>query len=334
MTTPSITDERLYYDLTFRNTTGQPAPVNFYENRAAPFLEVPGDWKLAVVRFFVNTDLIPLFTFVDNAYSVTLGYGADSYRSYLTFPARTPTAGDRSIRTFNQFVIAVNTALQASFLALKTAHPAIASTLPPKVVFDVDAGLFRFDIPLTYTADVVSVWMNPELENILSQYDVYIASTDPALASGRNYQILQYDEGLGTSPTGYNRMNQSTVSLDDWYSARSLLFQSTLPVKPTMITGQNNANQALLTDFDFPIAAIGGNGDPFGVTQFSVNGQYRYIDLMGTAPLRTIDLNILWQDKAGTIVPLLIPPGAICTVKILFAKRVKARLQDPSIKQL
>jgi hypothetical protein len=333
-TVPSVVDERLYYDLSFRNDTGQPAPISFYENRASPYLEVPGDWKLAVVRFFVNTDLIPLFTFQDNTYSVTLGYGADSYRSYLAFPPRTLSPSDRAIRTFNQFVLSVNAALQASFTALKTAHPGVASTLPPKVVFDVDASLFRFDIPITYVADSISVWMNPALEGILSQYDVFTASTDPALASGRNYQVLQYDEGLGTSPSGYYRMNQSTVSLDDWYSARSLLFQSSLPVKPTMITGPNNANQQLLTDFDFPIASIGGSGDPFGFTQFAVTGQYRYIDLMGTAPLRTIDLTISWQDKAGTITPLLIPPGAVATVKILFEKKQKAKLQDPSIRNL
>jgi hypothetical protein len=56
---------------------------------------------------------------------------------------------------------------------------------------------------------------------------------------------------------------------------------------------------------------------------YNPQSEYRRIDLTGTQPLKTIDIQVYWKDKFGRLNPLLLWSGGHCSLKILFEKRVK-----------
>jgi hypothetical protein len=126
----------------------------------------------------------------------------------------------------------------------------------------------------------------------------------------------------------YEALNQleQTSSLCQWNHIEKLLIVSgSLPVQYEYLSTapslggayiQSSANfQAILVDFIISEVGVERceaiyNADP-----------YRLIDLRGNSPLRSIDMQILYQDRELRNYPLEISPGQYAEVKLLFRKK-------------
>ena len=57
----------------------------------------------------------------------------------------------------------------------------------------------------------------------------------------------------------------------------------------------------------------------------------RKIDLTGNQPLKTIDINVFWRTKTGTLVPFTLASGAMSSIKLLFEKKLLGEKQKISM---
>jgi hypothetical protein len=59
-----INPDQIYYDVTvsnFQSSTTNPNPFYFNDSRTVPFVNVPEDYYLSILRFTVDTGTIPVF---------------------------------------------------------------------------------------------------------------------------------------------------------------------------------------------------------------------------------------------------------------------------------
>lgn len=76
--------------------------------------------------------------------------------------------------------------------------------------------------------------------------------------------------------------------------------------------------QSILTDYQ-PTITTGY--DVRSYYQYAPQSEYRLVSLNGTDPLKTLDLQIYWQDKIGNIFPLYLNPQESASIKLLFRKK-------------
>jgi hypothetical protein len=317
------------------------------ETRTTPILVTPNKYKMAIVRFSVPTTSLPIFNFKSNPdntpnntfYSVTLTYGSQvslAYVNYLTEEyLNIKTQPPNPVYSFNNFILMVNTALVTAFTGL-TGIPGTAQ--PPYFTYTASTGLlslycsqeFIDFYPFTNTG-IIHLYMNIELFSYFDGFNVNFLGVNSVngldvkfviTKTGNNDQQRLNNPTTNIYPiisTGYV-MTCEFDNVSFWATLRQLIFQSsTLPVVPEFYqsnkpSGAGSVTQSILTDFE-PI--IQRSIDSRAYQQYQAQ-LYRYIDLVGTDPLKSIDFNINWSDANGNVYPLYLAPFQTMSIKILF----------------
>ena len=121
-------------------------------------------------------------------------------------------------------------------------------------------------------------------------------------------------------------MKQQAVGTSYWNPAKGLVFTSNaIPVKNTytQINNQfqdesNATSLGILIDFKLN---IDNSLDQRKQLLYVPQQNYRRLDLYGTTPLRTIDIQIYWADLFGNLYPLRIPRAQEANIKLLFIRK-------------
>ena len=74
----------------------------------------------------------------------------------------------------------------------------------------------------------------------------------------------------------------------------------------------------VITDFQVAITALNTYRPDL---QYTPNGEYRLIDLVGTSPLSSIEVSVFWKDFYGNLNPFYLAPGCSANIKIMFRRK-------------
>jgi len=317
---------QIYYNARISSDRGDGQNLAvFNENRVVPILQKASNYELAIVRFSVPTTQIPMFYWKTNYWSLTLRYNNVDYLQYLQFIPNT-TTNVEAVFEQQSFVDSINNAFKASFLALKTANPGIASDFEPIMYYDVVSDLITMNVQQNYLVDNIDIFFNNPLNTLLYSFQNFFNQEPP---SQQVYRIIVADRGglNGSTLNGQPSylMSQEFPTTFTWNTASKIRFEtSSIPVVRELDGAQTNKSSALLTDFDLP-------GDQRYSREpliFYPVGPLRFINLSSDDALYRIDIQVFYQDKEGNKFPLYLVNGEDLSIKMLFRKRVGARLKN------
>jgi hypothetical protein len=79
--------------------------------------------------------------------------------------------------------------------------------------------------------------------------------------------------------------------------------------------GSNSGIEQVITDFQAE------NNIYKNSCLYIPSGENRYVDLMGTTPLYTIDINMYWKNKFGELFQFRLAAGCAASIKVLFERK-------------
>lgn len=153
-------------------------------------------------------------------------------------------------------------------------------------------------------------------------------------ASNKIYKIYMKDD-LNTKSVlldinGVDKLfiktSQEYSTISNWSPVSSIVFTSgSLPIVATQLSETLVYNNGQSVSVNIPqnfanvISDMSTNDMVYKPNLLYVpSGQNRYIDMIGTNDIRTIDINVFWKDKRGNLIPFLLQSGASASIKILF----------------
>lgn len=328
-------DSHTYYNVVVNNPITNPIsiPATFTETRTSPIIDNPSLYHFDIERFSVPSTAIPLFIFQDNFYYVTLKYNTDTYTQPVVFyPVILTNPESRSVFEYQHFIYMINNALQAAYTAANTAHPGVCPSAP-LMIFDAPTQLFSILADKNYDPAVVSptfeIYFNiPLFNRFRSFFATFDSSTDPFL----NYHILVLNLGSNTNytvgTTTYYQMQQEVISTGCLSDLKSIVFTSAnIPIKSEYIPSTNgistDAFRKILIDFE-PLLSGNTTSNVGSIEyQYYLQGPRRLLDMQSNTPIRTIDVQVYWEDNNQNLTQILLPPGSCLTIKMLFSLKAK-----------
>lgn len=235
--------------------------------------------------------------------------------------------------TFTTCFNALNAQVVGAGLVLPTANVPVLTWNNDKNVAVLNADILGYNQTI---ANHIDIFMNLPMYQLFNSLPAYIQPF-PALL-GKNYRIDTDNFGNAQVtpfpfylPT-YNayQVFQEQTAVNVWSPVTSIVFTSnTLPINSTNVCNpsifvngtstNNNGNNSdiaqVITDFQAE------NNIYKNSCLFFPMGENRYIDLMGTTPLYTIDINVFWKNKVGNLYPFRLSAGCCASIKIMFERK-------------
>lgn len=345
----------IYYNINLTNndTNGgqQPPAVSFTETRNTPYLQCPRDYYMSVVRFSLETPTLPTIIpqpriggvdentlIYSTRVELTAGGGVSYVVTYTPQnenpPPKLPiTQQDVQNPYYNTysymaFIMMVNDALQSAYVAVGGAAQ------PPYLQWDT-GGNVAILIMDQNDVDVLGlkVYFNDSLFTLFSSFlsrtktingyyfhEIYSPPVPTAIIStvgGKTY---------------YNVIQEYTTA-PLWTPIDSIVFTtSMIPINPELVaapvvyntnqifsvTGENANLTNVLTDFIVPLTT-GGEYKPS--INYTPTGEYRLVSMFGESPVNSIQVNVFYKNRFGTLVPLTLGFGCSASIKILFRRK-------------
>jgi hypothetical protein len=337
--------------------TNATALASFSETRSTPIVDNPSEFKLSVTRFETPGTHLPLQIMrieggqtdvTKTIYGLTLNKGVSDFQSPLFWipeDARRPVpttvvtpvnyqyASYYSMRDYQTFCDMFNSSSKLAFLFLKAIYPGIASTMGPILTFDKPTQLFSIYVQQSYIADGLNIYLNSSLcllfQNTLkfkveqansvngkdcllvveNQYNNIVNA--PLFDSGNNWYVFT-QEFPNNKTQKWQSVNQIVITSD--LPTRSQLMPNIATNSSVLQQTKNNEKPVLV---DFNILDINVRE---GISYFPT-AQYRYLDLLSTSPLNTVNIQAFWVDSYQNFYPIILYPGELLNLLILFEKK-------------
>ena len=320
-----------YYECQRINLTDNTILCEYEENRAAPIVDKPSDYKFAIQRIEASLIDIPMFNSDERTLEVTCTYPPDNLRAteVVLIPA------GLNIYNINQVIPYLNDALAAGFLAIQGLYNAIygpnawslnplLATEPFGIVYDEVSD--RLEIYSDVRNDfllptAMGLEFNDEMEELFkgNTYDVF--DTNRVLFT-RGYG----DSDVVTLPDGRNYLaniaSYSTSAM--WYSIKQIVVISEkltarmVQIGTPGLTGVPLARNIVL-DFNYVPDNMGNA--PGSRLQY-LSTQNRWTDLTGDTPIHSIDFKLYYRNRNERLIPITLRPGESFSILCLFAKTV------------
>ena len=320
-------DDHIYYNIDIRKgveNAGKKFSATFNETRVEPILNNPSDYDLAVVRFSIPSQSIPIFLWKPNEFSITISYLNFDFTTILQFIPNSPGGsydyyGD-SIWNYQDFIDSINVGLLASFNAfIAGVVPfALQPTVAPYMIYNAETQLCsliaeeKYDT--TYT-NPVYIYFNRELSNYfpaLQNYDADDAIKSVYIRVKYNFNNLIVEAGIN-----YYEVKEEYTTLFLWNDLQKILLETdSIPVANELLSAQTNKLRKVITDFE-PLSQINDRSQ----IQYFPQGPLRFYDLITNYPLTQMNLNITWQSKDGRTFPIYLTEYDNLTVKLYFKKK-------------
>lgn len=256
--------------------------------------------------------------------------------------------GYYNLNSFQSFIQIINTGFSNALIGLKAIVPAIAAARQPFIQIDQQGYCYIYADQLFYDSGLgagnyIEIFFDNGLYTYLSsfQYDNFgngiVAPPfarfrlrvygSPTFAPQNTYSVT---DSFGTYQTLV--CFQDFIALQAWNPVSGIVFKSQiLPIKPSLtgvplILGASASQQQLATSnvvlnlTDLVVLNQDGKQYKPGIL-YTPTAEYRLIDLFGSTPLYTIDIEVEWVDNFGNSYPLLLAPGGSASMKILFRKK-------------
>lgn len=315
-------------------------PCNYVRNNTNSLLYNPNNYKLAVSRFQIPTSTIPIFVF-ENDPNGTL---TDSIYTIYIFDKGLPTVLYQAnvqyiplecelnqtqplyyVYSYTRFLEMIN----ATIASLQnTVDPLVT---PPKFYFNSDSqNLF-----LTTTDDYLlstgrfQLFCNDKLYRFFDGFEIQRNLAQNILLTSSTVNIPLFEfiirELYDNLDSNNLRITKSELNtLASWNSFSSFQINSNLSINNEYIDleygGNGKATNAENVLADFIVNYNDNNYTARTTVNFSIN-EWNYIDVIGSDPLRNIQINIFWIDTKGIKRQHLLRDGEVAFIKLMFRSK-------------
>jgi hypothetical protein len=303
---------------------------------------------------FPNTD--PSLT----VYSVGLSYnGFNSAQTFvrwaptitassstaLALPRRQLTSSSRYIdptdnyyycNSYTYFMTLVNNAFETAFndLSGQTALP--VGAFAPYYTYNAPTKLFTLVAPeasydVSTVAQPIKIFLNNQLWNLFGAMSSMIYA-NPSV-SGNDRQVLITGDTSTVDSSGNINFQQEYITVSQWIAMKSVIIcTNTIPIVSEGIpsvngnyTPDNEQNGSstylpIISSYD-ALVSTAGFEDFQSTIQYSPTGPYKLIDMIGTNPLSSFDLQVYWMDVYGTLHTLYLAPYESATMTFLIVRK-------------
>ena len=323
-------EDHIYYNINIRKgeeNEGKQFQAVFNETRVEPVLNKPSDYDLAVVRFSIPSQNIPIFLWKENEFKVTISYQNFDFTTTLQWTVNSPAGSydyyGKAVWNYQDFIDSINVALKASFTNFVAGTPAFAHkpTTAPYMIYTAESELCsliaeeKYDVSGTY-ADPVYIYFNSSLMSYFPALQNYSDETDPIKA----HYIKVKDNFNNVSVVGgitYYEIKEEYTTLFLWNDLQKIVLETdSIPVNNELQGSQTNKQRKVITDFE-PLSSVNDRSQ----IQYFPQGALRFYDLISDYPLKRMNLRIYWETKDGRTFPLYINDYDNCSVKLYFKKK-------------
>lgn len=196
------------------------------------------------------------------------------------------------------------------------------------------------------TVGSIGIYFNSATANLFSSFPLFV--TNLTSSNGRNFELqtrLFAETNLGfyppVVPSGSPivqypcyTLYQEEPTYQQWNPITAIVLTSTsLPVIPNNTSGSLTSNDIASATTTIP---VNNNNNTLAIpilTDYSTEGlyknflyyvptsEYRRLQLFGSTPLTSIDLELYWRDRLGNLNPFLLSSNTTICVKMLFEKK-------------
>lgn len=350
----------IYLDLQAKNLSAgrSDTQIEFVDNRDSIIVNNGADYELSVVRFQVDTVLLPVFTariktnsaFIDpqdTVYVVSMTRGAffgtliiQWEPEDLSVPVPTPPAvlnpQEQISRTtyyncynYQHFINLINKNLLQIFNDLKGFDPTTPGSAP-YLAWNTDtltAELVCSSIFDTEVPGNVNIYFNSALYNLFSSFS---AEKVFELTQDLDYRLLP------TANNGYNVVNGNIVLKQNYSTVANWSPVSSIVLASNNIGSQPNlVSQPLILRDNATVPISGYSNSTINIIAdistniqsskpnilYTPSAQYRLVSLFSSSPLTNISIGAFWKSTGGEYFPLLFPSGGSASIKLLFQKK-------------
>ena len=305
----------IYFNITTK--AGDRSIFQFDENRVQPVLNDPSEYELAVVRFTVPVDSIPVQNWKNDKYKIGIEYNGTLIEKFVQFlpyatdgkPFYPNTIGQ--IWSYQQWVDNMNATLKEIHDELITARIEFPPTKEILWTIEPKTGIMSLYCQNSYKDPLIKVYFNWVL-NTQTIFQSFQESQD-------KYRIIIKD--LINNQTTYGGggviMSQQYTTTSLISDLDKLVFETnSIPVNPELLGTSTNETRQVITDFD----CAGFSRDRTDIQYFPL-GPVRYHQLNSSYPLHRIDLVVQWEDTSGRLFPIYLEYNNQMTIKIHFRQK-------------
>ena len=320
--------DHLYFNITIKPDELNKGQATFSQNRVEPILQNPSLYDVAVIRFTVPAENIPIFIWQDNKFEIVLTYKGVNYKSVLQYVENidpsTFTDFPPSVWNYNDFIQSINLAFEDAYQQLKTAEPLAPFTRAPRMVYEPTDRLNSIYVEPTYssditTADKIEVWLNLPLGDLFRGFQnfggVQGLEDDPA----KIWRII-FRANITNEKTingvQYLVATEEFSGLFRWSTLKALLFETDMPVISESQGTQKNVFRQILTDFE-PAEEFADTSS----IQYFPRGAVRFYEMTSTYPLTRVNVKVSWEDKNGNVYPVFLSGDDTLTMKLYFKRK-------------
>jgi hypothetical protein len=321
-------NDYVYYNVNITNKNNNNILASFNSTRVDEILDNPSNYELAIVRFSVPSINIPILT-LDNTKNFTqsIKYKGQQYTEPVTWINNTNSPEKQNmIWNFQELINSFNLSLSKLYDSLRLDFPAdpVLNNNSYWTLSTDTENLVNFNMPdiQILGVDKVDIYMNKQLQSYIPTIS-YIEDTSQGDTSDFYYKIVVSDN-FNNVENNIITMYSESSPLFLWSDFNTIVFISqSIPVSPEFIGTDTQVTRRILTDFQ-PENSLFDRSD----IQYFPQGPLRYYDLKSTQPLRTVDLQVWWEDKLGRLYPLQLAKYDSVSVKIEFRNK---RVRNPYI---
>lgn len=350
----------IYYNIKITNTANIVVDAKYNETRTTNIIDGKlSDYELAVARFKIPTNSIPIFTFdqlndisgnpVQSAYTITLTTTTFEYTRFCFWiPSGTQQF---AVWTYTEWAQSITNAFQTAYAAMGSDPD--QPSCPPFVLYDSNTQKFSLyatdEYSSTFGDGKVGIWMNAPCFQKIESWQGFFS--DEVLLNANKYiNIYVYPNGtnqivanfagtsgLNCSPAvdgkTYFQMEQEYSALFLLSDLDSILLQcNKIPVNRELVssgyTSEDSSDQTvsnsefitMLTDYDLVSNNEINNHSYAEYNPF----QYRWASLLSNSSLRDMDITIAYRNIKGTITPITLSYMKVASVKLAFRKKSKS----------
>jgi hypothetical protein len=268
--------------------------------------------------------------------SASATYRAPKRQLSASTPFLDPEDNYYYCNSYTYFMSLVNIAYEDAFNDLSGQTTLPAGAVAPFYTYNAPTKLFTINAQeafydVNHTAQPIEIYQNYELWNLFGAVSNFTYN-DPVIA-GNDKQILITADTANVDASGYILFQQEYVSLYNFMAFRSIVVcSSTVPLIsegiPSVSKNFTPDNEQIGSSAYLPIissfdALTDSNAyESFQSSiQYAPTGPYKLIDMIGSNPLSSFDLQVYWMDIYGGLHNLLLNPHESATFTFLFQKK-------------
>jgi hypothetical protein len=350
--------ENIYVDLlatNLENTTTTPGLFRYNSDASMGIIQDPSQYKLAIVRFQVDTASCALFMpgiiprqddINKTVYTVTLKQGNNYSTVNVIWRPQNLTAnrpqspangladystGYYDCNSYSWFCMLVLEALQTAATNL-----AIDGLLPPLFYWSNNAATIEAQTDFYDQASVaqpVGIWFNQPLFNLFNSFPSTLGQVNGEYMNRiLCYKVASLNTDLIETAAGQDEfitVTQEYSTVLAWSPYTSIVFtSSSLPVGSSVvlppqvtINGDIDYSTSQLSSQEAIITDLVTEDGTYRSSITYAPSLLRFVDLQGTLEIKNIAVNVYMRTKLGSLIPFKLNSGGSLSMKLGFFKK-------------